>query len=104
MFFTPKRVFLGIAVGLYLYLALPATAVLFYELHHMTGVDAVYWGYSAFKFAGYYFGIWPYQLLACVLRSGQDLCKKFRFVQILTRCSLQSWVYRFPVRLEVSMV
>jgi len=43
------------------------TGWLFYELHHATGIDAVYWGYSIFKGAGYYFGVWQYQSLACVL-------------------------------------
>ena len=63
-----KRLWIGaIAVALYLYLLLPATAVMFYELYHLTGIETVYWGYSAFKFAGYYFGTWPHQLLACVL-------------------------------------
>jgi hypothetical protein len=57
----------AVAVALYLYFLLPATAVIFYELYHLTGIEPVYWGYSAFKFAGYYFSIWPYQLLACVL-------------------------------------
>lgn len=62
-----KRWIVAIAVALYLYFLLPATGVMFYELHHLTGIDAIYWGYSAFKAAGYYFGIWEYQLLACVL-------------------------------------
>ena len=69
MLVTRKRIIIAAAVGLYLYFLLPATAVMFYELYHLTGIDAVYWGYSAFKFAGYYFGIWPYQLLACALVS-----------------------------------
>jgi hypothetical protein len=38
------------------------------------------------------------------LRSGQDSCKKFRFVQNLTRISSYSRVNRFPVRLDVSIV
>ena len=60
---------IAIAVGLYLYFLLPATATLFYELYHLTNFGPVYWGYSAFKAAGYYFGIWEYQLLACLLVS-----------------------------------
>jgi len=56
---------IAIAVVQYLYFLLPATAVLFYELHHLTGVDSIYWGYTIFKAGGYYFGIWPYKLLAC---------------------------------------
>lgn len=69
MFVTTKRLIIAIAVGLYLYFLLPATAVLFYELYHLTGIGPVYWGYSAFKAGGYYFGIWQYQLLTCVLVS-----------------------------------
>lgn len=69
MLVTKKRVIIAVALGLYLYFLLPATAVMFYELYHLTGIEAVYWGYSGFKFAGYYFGIWPYQLLTCALVS-----------------------------------
>ena len=58
---------IAIAVALYLYFLLPTTAVLFYELYHLTGIDPVYWIYGAFKAAGYYFGIWPYQWLACLM-------------------------------------
>jgi hypothetical protein len=58
---------IAIAVALYLYLLLPSTAVLLYELYHLRGVEPVYWGYGVFKAAGYYFGIWPYQGLACLL-------------------------------------
>lgn len=69
MIVTRKRLIIAIAVGLYLYFLLPATAVLFYELYHLTGIGPVYWGYSAFKAGGYYFGVWQYQLLTCVLVS-----------------------------------
>lgn len=53
-------------VVLYLYFLLPATAVFFYELHHLTGVDAVYWGYSGFKAAGYYLGVADFRHLVCL--------------------------------------
>ena len=56
----------GIGVGLYLRFLLLPTAVLFYELHHATGLDFIYWGYSGFKIAAYYFGVWEYQTLACI--------------------------------------
>ena len=69
MFRSKRRWLIAIAVGLYLYFLLPATATLFYELYHLTNFGPVYWGYSAFKAAGYYFGIWEYQLLACLLVS-----------------------------------
>ena len=69
MWVTKRRLIIAVAVGLYLYFLLPATAVLFYELYHLTGIDPIYWGYSAFKAGGYYFSIWPYQLLTCVLVS-----------------------------------
>ena len=67
MFASKKRWVVALCVGLYLYYLLPATAVLFYELYHLTGVGLVYWGYSGFKAAGYYFGVWEYQLLTCAL-------------------------------------
>ncbi len=66
MFQSKRRWLLAVIVGLYLYFLLPATAVLFYELYHLTKIDAIYWGYAAFKAAGYYFGIWKYQLVTCV--------------------------------------
>ncbi len=69
MFPLKKRWLLAAAVGLYLYFLLPATATLFYELYHLTEIGPVYWGYSAFKAAGYYFGTWEYQLLTCLLVS-----------------------------------
>ena len=62
-----RRWFVAAAVGLYLYFALPATATMFYELHHFTGIDFVYWGYSGFKAAGYYLGVSQYRLLICAL-------------------------------------
>ena len=67
MFDSRNRWIVASLLGLYLYYLLPATAVLFYELYHLTGIGAVYWGYSAFKAGGYYFGVWEYQLVTCVL-------------------------------------
>lgn len=64
---NPRRWGIGIAAGLYLYYLLPATAVLFYELYHLTGLDFIYWGYSAFKLGDYYFGLSGYKLVTCVL-------------------------------------
>lgn len=62
----PCRWLVGAALGLYLYVGLPPTAVLFYELHHLTGIGWIYWGYSFFKAAGYYFGTFDYRLIVCV--------------------------------------
>jgi hypothetical protein len=63
-----KKAFLiAIAVTLYLKFLLEPTAWIFYELYHLTGVEFIYWGYSGFRAGGYYFGIWPYQTLACVI-------------------------------------
>ena len=55
------------AAALYLYLLLPATAVVFYELYHLVPFEPIYWGYGLFKAAGYYFGLWEYRLQACLL-------------------------------------
>ena len=33
---------------------LEPTGWLFYELHHKSGIDGLYWGYSAFRFADYW--------------------------------------------------
>ena len=62
-----RALLIATAVGLYLKFLLIPTGVLFYELHHVTGINFVYWGYSIFKAAGYYFGAWEYQTLSCVL-------------------------------------
>ena len=64
---TPRSWIIAMAVALYLYFLLPATANLFFELYHMTHINAIYWGYSGFKAAGYYFGIYEHRLLVCVL-------------------------------------
>lgn len=69
MFNSRRRWIVAVAIGLYLYFLLPATAQVFYELYHLTGIGPVYWGYSLFKAGGYYFGTWEYQLLSCVLVS-----------------------------------
>ena len=53
--------------ALYLYFLLPATADMFYELYHLTHIGPIYWGYSGFKAAGYYFGVYEYRLLVCLL-------------------------------------
>jgi hypothetical protein len=64
---TKRRWFIAIAAALYLYFLLPATADMFFALYHMTQIGPLYWGYSGFKAAGYYFGIYEYRLLACLL-------------------------------------
>ena len=61
------RLLAGLGVAVYLYALLGATATLFYELHHLTGVGFIYYGYSVFKAASFYFGEWHYQWLACLL-------------------------------------
>jgi hypothetical protein len=66
MLTSPRRWIIAIAVALYLYFLLPATAQMFYELHHLTKIDAIYWGYSGFKAAGYYLGVYQHRLLVCV--------------------------------------
>jgi hypothetical protein len=60
-----KALIIALAIGLWLRFALGATAVMFYELYHLTEIGPIYWGYSAFKAADYYFSIWPYQDLVC---------------------------------------
>ena len=67
MFDSRKRWIVALLLGLYLYYLLPATAVLFYELYHLTGIAPINSTYSAFKAGGYYFGVWEYQLVTCVL-------------------------------------
>jgi hypothetical protein len=66
MIIPARRWLLALAVALYLYFLLPATATAFYELYHLTNVGVVYWGYSGFKAAGYYFGQWAYREVACL--------------------------------------
>ena len=66
MSISRKTWLIAAGVVLYLYFLLPATAVFFYELHHLTGVDAIYWGYSGFKAAGYYLGVADSRHLICL--------------------------------------
>lgn len=67
MIVSKRRYCIAFASALYLYFLLPATATFFYELYHLTQVDFVYWGYSAFKAAGYYFSQWQYRLPTSIL-------------------------------------
>ena len=64
---SKRRLIIAISAALYLYFLLPATAEMFYELYHLTHIGPIYWGYSGFKAAGYYFGIYEYRLLACLV-------------------------------------
>lgn len=63
---SKKAWLIAIALALFLYFLLPATAVAFYELHHLTGLDFVYWGYTGFKFAGYYLSVADNRLAICL--------------------------------------
>ena len=67
MLTSKRRWIIAIAVALYLYFLLPATALIFYELYHLTHIGPIYWGYSGFKAAGYYLGIYEHRLLVCLL-------------------------------------
>lgn len=67
MTMSKHRWMIAIAAALYLYFLLPATAHLFYELYHLTHIGPLYWGYSGFKAAGYYFGVYEYRLAVCLL-------------------------------------
>ena len=62
-----RPVLWGLCIALYLRFGLEPTGWLFYELSHTTGLDWLYWGYSAFRGAGYAFGLWSHQLLACLV-------------------------------------
>ena len=57
----------GAGIALYLRFGLEPTGWLFYEASHALGADWLYWGYSIFRGAGYAFGKWGYQTLACVI-------------------------------------
>lgn len=67
MLTSKRRWIIAIAAALYLYFLLPATADMFYELYHLTHFGPIYWGYSGFKAAGYYFGVYEYRILVCAL-------------------------------------
>lgn len=67
MLTSKRRWIIAIAAALYLYFLLPATADMFYELYHLTHIGPIYWGYSGFKAAGYYFGVYEYRILVCAL-------------------------------------
>ena len=56
----------GLLLALFLRYGLEPTGWLFYELSHATGIDWLYWGYTAFRGGGYAFSLWPYQTFVCV--------------------------------------
>jgi hypothetical protein len=60
----------GLAVMLFLRYGLEPLGWLFYEASFALGIDALYWGYSIFRGAGYAFSLWSYQWLACALVGG----------------------------------
>jgi hypothetical protein len=66
MLISKRQWIIAILVALYLYFLLPATADMFYELYHLTKIDPIYWGYSGFKAAGYYLGVYEHRLLVCL--------------------------------------
>ena len=56
----------GFGTAVFLRYGLEPLGWLFYEASHATGIDWLYWGYSAFRGGGYAFGLWPYQTVACL--------------------------------------
>ena len=65
-----KPLLVSLAVGLWLRFLLEPTGWLFYELHHATGFDWIYWGYTVFRGGGYFFSTFPYQSLVCLAVAG----------------------------------
>lgn len=63
-------VVVGLAVALLLRFGLEPLGWLFYEASFALNIDALYWGYRIFRGAGYAFGLWPYQWLACAVVGG----------------------------------
>lgn len=51
-----RRLIGGVAVAIFLLWCLEPTAWLFYELHHLTGIGPIYYGYSVFRAGGYFLG------------------------------------------------
>lgn len=64
---TIKAILWGLGIALYLRFGLEATGWMFYEASHALGADWLYWGYTIFRGAGYAFGMWGLQTLACVI-------------------------------------
>ena len=64
---TRRRAIFGAVVATFLLWCLEPTAWLFYELHHLTGVGPIYYGYSLFRAGGYFFGGWPFHVPVSVL-------------------------------------
>ena len=79
---SKRRWIVAIAAALYLYFLLPATADMFFALYHLTHLDPIYWGYSGFKAAGYYFGIYEYRLLVCILLAAAIVAIPYFFNQL----------------------
>ena len=66
MVMSRSQLLVAILLAAYLYLGLPATATLFYELYHVIGIGALYWAYSGFKAAGYFLGAYEYRVPVCL--------------------------------------
>ena len=80
---STRRWVIAIAIALYFYFLLPATAQIFYELYHLTQIGPIYWGYSGFKAAGYYLSVYEHRFLVCCLAAAiiitvPTLIRKFR--------------------------
>jgi len=57
----------AVGIAAYLYGGLEITGWFFYEASHFLNIDWLYWGYSIFRGAGYAFGLWEYQSVACLI-------------------------------------
>ena len=66
MVMSRSQLLAAVLLAAYLYLGLPATATLFYELYHVIGIGALYWAYSGFKAAGYFLGAYEYRVPVCL--------------------------------------
>ena len=61
-----RAVLWGLGVALFLRFGLEPMGWLFYEASHALSAEWLYWGYSVFRGGAYAFGLWSYQLLACI--------------------------------------
>jgi len=67
MVMSRMQLLVAVLLAAYLYLGLPVTATLFYELYHVIGIGALYWAYSGFKAAGYFLGAYEYRVPVCLV-------------------------------------
>lgn len=76
-----SRLIAGIFLAVFLLFLLEPTAVAFYELYHLTGVNLSYNFYQGFKAIAYYYGVWDYRVPVSLLLGSLVAVPWFRLLR-----------------------